>query len=160
MELHVVAATEAFGKGVVLNLQLRDLKGRKRNGIIASPRHGLGERGQGLLNPRQVGWEGKYSLQELQSSLSSGTDHSRWAFPWNAPQEKYLLSTASRFSQACPITNMWDCSRTFFSGENFLSENSYFHFAAGTERASLLGGPGMEVRSEQILTSIFSSMHR
>lgn len=45
MQLHVVAAAEAFGKGVVLDLQLGDLKGRKRNGVTASPRHGLGERG-------------------------------------------------------------------------------------------------------------------
>lgn len=118
-----------------------------------------GTEGTGVIKPKAGGMGGKIELAGA-PVIPQLTDHSRWAFPWNAPREKYLLSTASRFSQACPITNVWDCTHTFFSGENLLSESSYFHFAVGTERASLLRGPEKEViRSEQ-MPNIFSSMHR
>lgn len=98
-------------------------------------------------------------MQELQSSLSSGTDHPRWAIPWNAPQEKYLLSTACRFPSLSHSSHV-GLTHTFFSGENLLSDSSYVNFGVGTEGALLLREAGMEVGAEQIPTSIFVSMRR
>lgn len=159
MELHVVAATEAFGKGVVLDLQLRDLKGRKCSGVSASPRHGLGQRGQGLSH--QGRWHGRGNAFCRSSSHPSAQALTAPDGPFPGMLHRKNSSCQEPVaSPACPIAHTGDCTHTFLSGENLISDSSYFHFAVGTERALLLGEAGTEVGSEQIPTSIFVSMHR
>lgn len=159
MELHVVAATEALCKGVVLDLQLRDLKGRKRSRVSASPRHILGQRDRGWHT--QGRWHGRGNAACRSSSHPSAQALTTPDGPFPGMLHRKNISCQQPVaSPACPIAHMWDCTHTFFSGENLLSDSSYVNFGVGTEGALLLREAGMEVGAEQIPTSIFVSMHR
>lgn len=116
MELHVVAATEALGKGVVLDLQLRDLKGRKRSRVSASPRHILGQRDRGWHT--QGRWHGRGNAACRSSSHPSAqalTALNDGPFP-GMLHRKNISCQQPVASPACPIAHMWD-SHTHFSLE-------------------------------------------